>query len=172
MTIAIYPGTFDPITCGHLDIILRSAPLFDHVIVAVASGHHKDTMLGIDERVALVQGSVEACKNVSVIGFDGLLADVIKKHCAQVILRGARHSSDFDQELQLALANKQLAGVDTFFLTPSLGTQFISSSLIREIFKLGGDIRPFVPENVVKYLSNNLSGRRHAAPVIGANGNS
>lgn len=154
MSIAIYPGTFDPITRGHHDIILRSAKLFDQIIVAVALGYHKQALLSLDERVALVKDALKGCKNVKVIGFEGLLADVIKEHGAHVILRGARHSSDFDQELQLALANKQLAGVDTFFLTPSLDTQFISSSLIREIHKLGGDISPFVPENVVQYLAN------------------
>lgn len=152
MKIAIYPGTFDPLTLGHFDIIQRSHEFFDELIVAVAIGHHKQAMLSLEERVQLVSEGVKAFKNVKVIQFDGLLVDMVKQYKANLILRGARHSTDFDQELQLALANKQLSSIDTLFLGPSLNTQFISSTLIREIFNLGGDISPFVPANVVKYL--------------------
>lgn len=154
MKTAIYPGTFDPLTLGHFDIIQRSQQLFDRLVIAVAVGHHKATFLNLDERVALIKEAVKAFKNIEVVGFEGLLVEVVKAHKANVILRGARHSSDFDQELQLALANKQLAGIDTLFLVPSLNTQFISSSLIREIYTLKGDISPFVPPNVVKYLAS------------------
>ena len=152
MKIALYPGTFDPLTLGHFDIIKRSHQFFDQLIIAVALGHHKETLLSLDERVALVTDAVKEFKNVKVLGFSGLLAEVIKEHNVDIILRGARHSTDFDQELQLAMVNKQLTSVDTLFLAPSLNTQFISSTLIREIFKLKGDISPFVPTNVVKYL--------------------
>lgn len=152
MKIALYPGTFDPLTLGHLDIIKRSQQFFDQLIIAVALGHHKETLLSLDERVHLVQEAVKEFKNITVLGFSGLLVEVIKEHKVDIILRGARHSTDFDQELQLAMANKQLSNIDTLFLAPSLSTQFISSTLIREIFKLKGDISPFVPANVVKYL--------------------
>jgi pantetheine-phosphate adenylyltransferase len=151
--IAIYPGTFDPLTHGHLDLIERGQRFFDELIIAVALGHHKATLLTLEERVRLLVEAIAPWKaKVKVLSFEGLLADVIKAQGVAVILRGVRHTVDFDQELQLALANKELAGVDTLFLAPSVTMQFISSSLIREIFKLQGDISPFVPANVVKYL--------------------
>jgi pantetheine-phosphate adenylyltransferase len=154
MKTAIYPGTFDPLTLGHFDIIQRSHEFFDQLIIAVAVGHHKKALLDLAERVALVKEAVKPFKNVSVISFEGLLAEVVRAHKADLLLRGARNSADFDQELQLALANKQLSDIDTLFLSPSLNTQFISSTLVREIFVLKGDISPFVPANVVKYLTS------------------
>ena len=148
----VYPGTFDPLTLGHFDIICRAAKLFDQVIIAVAQGHHKKTLLDFDTRVTLIKESVCSYSNIQVAGFDGLLVDFVQQHKAQAMVRGIRNSSDFDQELQFAMMNKELAGIDTLFLTPAIQFQFISSSLVREIFNLKGNIRPFVPENVAEYL--------------------
>jgi len=157
MKTVIYPGTFDPLTLGHYDIIQRATHLFDQVIIAVAEGHHKQIFLAHSVRIQLIQEAVAANHNVRVEGFGGLLIDFVKHHQADVILRGIRNPTDFDQELQFAMMNKELGAVDTIFLTPAIESQFISSSLIREIFKLKGNIRPFVPENVAQYLYQALT---------------
>lgn len=150
---AIYPGTFDPITNGHLDLVARSAKLYDNVIIAIAENKPKAPLFSVAERVALVQKVTAEFTNVSVIGFDNLLVDCAKQHQASVILRGLRAVSDFEYEFQLAGMNRRLAPeLETVFLTPAEQYEFISSSMIREIARLKGDVSCFVPECVYQQL--------------------
>ena len=142
---AIYPGTFDPITNGHADLVHRAAACFERVIIAVAGSSAKATRFSLDERVGLAREVVGEIGNVRVERFDGLLVEFARKQRAQVILRGLRAVSDFEYEFQLASMNRKLApGIETMFLTPDEGCTFISSSLVREIAALGGDVRGFV----------------------------
>lgn len=142
----LYPGTFDPITKGHRDLIKRASRLFDEVIVAVAIGHHKKPLFSLEERIRLVEQSCQDLPNVSVIGFEGLLVDLAKTHQATGVLRGLRAMSDFEYEFQLANINRELdPNFEAVFLTPSQQYSFISSTLVREIAKLNGDVRKFVP---------------------------
>lgn len=146
----IYPGTFDPITNGHLNMIIRATKIFPKVIVAVASNELKKPFFSLSERVKLIQDAVEHLSSVSVVGFDNLLVDFAKKHCATVVLRGVRASSDFEYERQFASINRHLSrDIETIFLTPEEQVMFISSSMIKEIVRLNGDISPFVPANVI-----------------------
>ncbi|MBS1213435.1 MAG: pantetheine-phosphate adenylyltransferase [Proteobacteria bacterium] len=146
---AIYPGTFDPITNGHIDLVARAAKIFDRVIVAVAENKNKTPLFDINERVGLAVSCLEDIPNVEVVGFNTLLVDCAKKCGADVILRGLRAVSDFEFEFQLAGMNRHLCNqLETMFLTPSEQYAFISSSVIREIAKLGGDVSGFVPERV------------------------
>ncbi len=150
---AIYPGTFDPITNGHLDLILRAARIFDRVIVAVADSKGKTPLFDLEERVQLAQGAVCDMPGVEVVSFKNLLVECARAKGAGVILRGLRAVSDFEFEFQLAGMNRHLDNeLETMFLTPSEKYAFISSSVIREIAKLGGDISPFVTERVNQAL--------------------
>lgn len=155
----LYPGTFDPITSGHLDLIKRASRLFDEVVIAVAIGHHKKPLFSLDERITLVEQSCEGLDNISVIGFDGLLVDLAKTHQATGVLRGLRAMSDFEYEFQLANINRELdPNFEAVFLTPSQQYSFISSTLVREIAKLGGDVSKFVPscvEQAFEHKRNN-----------------
>jgi pantetheine-phosphate adenylyltransferase len=146
MTIrAVYPGTFDPITNGHEDLIQRAARLFDEVVVGVAHSQAKRPFFSLDERVVLARDVLKTYKNVSVMGFSGLLSEFVKEQGATVILRGLRAVSDFEYEFQLAGMNRRLApGVETLFLTPSDKYLFLSATIVREIAVLGGDIGAFV----------------------------
>ena len=145
----IYPGTFDPITNGHKDLVERAARLFGEVIVAVAASEKKKPIFTLDERVALAQDVLGHLPNVRVVGFDKLLSFFVKEMEANVVLRGLRAVSDFEYEFQLANMNRQLNhDFETVFLTPSEHLSFISSSLVREIAILGGDVRQFVPAQV------------------------
>ncbi len=151
--IAIYPGTFDPITNGHLDIISRAAKLYHTVIVAVAVNRNKTPLFSLEERVALVSAVIPDFTNVQVIGFDNLLVDCARAQGAQVILRGLRAVSDFEYEFQLAGMNRRLAAdLETVFLTPAEQYEFISSSMIREIAQFKGDVSSFVPDIVRQAL--------------------
>jgi pantetheine-phosphate adenylyltransferase len=142
---AVYPGTFDPITNGHEDLILRAARLFDEVIVGVAHSQMKRPFFSLDERVAIAIKVLEPLANVKVMGFAGLLSEFVKEQRAGVILRGLRAVSDFEYEFQLAGMNRRLApGVETLFLTPSDKYLFLSATIVREIAVLGGDITAFV----------------------------
>jgi len=152
-TIAIYPGSFDPITNGHVDLIHRACKLFDKVIIAIAQNTNKDSFLSIDQRVKAVETAIEPLTNTRVLSFDSLLVDFAKEHNAQIIIRGLRAVSDFDYEFQLSGMNKRLnPAIETLFMTPSEEFANISSSLVREIFSLGGDISQFEPESVKTIL--------------------
>jgi len=154
-TIAIYPGSFDPITNGHVDLIHRACKLFDKVIIAIAQNTNKDSFLSIDQRVKVVETAIEPLTNTRVLSFDSLLVDFAREHNAQIIIRGLRAVSDFDYEFQLSGMNKRLnPAIETLFMTPSEEFANISSSLVREILSLGGDISQFVPESVKTILLN------------------
>lgn len=145
LTRAVYPGTFDPITNGHEDLIQRASRLFDEVIVAVAHSQAKRPFFSLEERVTLAREVLGTYKNVKVLGFSGLLSEFVKEHQCSVILRGLRAVSDFEYEFQLAGMNRRLApGVETLFLTPSDKYLFLSATIVREIAVLGGDISAFV----------------------------
>ena len=152
-TIAIYPGSFDPITNGHVDLIHRACKLFDKVIIAITQNTNKDSFLSIDQRVKVVETAIEPLTNTRVLSFDSLLVDFAREHNAQIIIRGLRAVSDFDYEFQLSGMNKRLnPAIETLFMTPSEEFANISSSLVREILSLGGDISQFVPESVKTIL--------------------
>ncbi len=156
-TIAIYPGTFDPVTNGHTDLVQRATRLFDQVIVAVAKGGSKQPVFTLDQRVALVQEVLADMPGVKVCSFDTLLVDFMQEQGAGVILRGLRAVSDFEYEFQLAGMNRQLRPeIETIFLTPAEHYAYISSSLVREIASLGGDVSRFVHPKVVAALSSRL----------------
>lgn len=153
MTSVIYPGTFDPITNGHLDIIERSAVIFPRVLVAVANSPSKKPLFSLEERVELVRQSVAHLSNVEVFGFSDLLANVIKQHNISAIIRGVRTTTDFEYELQLAALNRLLTkGVDSLFFPPAEKWAFFSSTIVREIYLHGGDVAELVPEPVFNAL--------------------
>lgn len=155
---AIYPGTFDPITNGHLDLISRASRLFDSVIVAAATSLGKRPLFSLEQRVDMIQAVVSDFPNVTVIGFDTLLVDCAKAHQASVIIRGLRAVSDFEYEFQLAGMNRRLSPeIETVFLTPAEQYEFISSSMIREIAQLNGDVSSFVPDTVKQRLIEKFS---------------
>lgn len=159
---AIYPGTFDPITNGHTDLVERAARIFDRVIVAISNetkgqSIDKKPVFSIEERVSLAKEVLVGMANVEIIQFDGLLVEFVQKQNAQVILRGLRAVSDFEYEFQLASMNRHLnEKIETMFLTPAEQYSYISSSLVREIAVLGGDVSPFVHEKVVAALNDRL----------------
>jgi pantetheine-phosphate adenylyltransferase len=155
--IAVYPGTFDPITMGHEDIVRRAANLFDDVIVAVAGSTSKQTLFSLQERVALAQ-SVFAGENIKVVGFDGLLMQFVQSQGAQMVIRGLRTASDFEYEFQLAGMNRKLyPKLETLFMTPAEEYMFISSSLVREVARLGGDVNQFVSPGVEAAIKQKLA---------------
>jgi len=158
MVTAVYPGTFDPVTNGHTDLITRASRIFDDVIVAVAANPSKAPVFSLEERVKMINLVVGDLTNVSVVGFDNLLVHFVKSSKAQVILRGLRAVSDFDYEFQLAGMNRRLdREIETMFLTPAEKYAYISSSLVREIAALGGDVSEFVHQNVMQELSVRLT---------------
>lgn len=151
--IAVYPGTFDPITNGHVDLVDRAAPLFERLVVGVAESPGKGPALPLDLRVSLARDALSAYPNVDVLGFDSLLAHFVSELGAGVLLRGLRAVSDFEYEFQLASMNRHLIPeVETLFMTPAEKYGFISSSLVREISRLGGDVSAFVPAAVSQAL--------------------
>ena len=152
---AIYPGTFDPITNGHIDFVHRASKLFEHVIVAVAINPTKTPAFNLSERVALAKETLADLPNVEVCGFEGLLVDIAREKQAQVIIRGLRAVSDFEHEFQLAGMNRHMEpNVETMFLTPAEQFSYISSSLVREVAALGGDVSAFVAPCVAQALAN------------------
>ncbi len=151
--IAIYSGTFDPITRGHLDVMQRAAGLFDQLIIAVAAAHHKKTLFSLDDRVLMAQAAIKDVANVVVIPFDGLIVDFCRTHQAIAVVRGIRNLTDFDYEAQMAAMNRKLAPqVETVFLLPDAHLVCISSTLVREISKLGGDVSQMVSPEVMSAL--------------------
>ncbi|HEX7326300.1 MAG TPA: pantetheine-phosphate adenylyltransferase [Rhodanobacteraceae bacterium] len=165
--VAVYPGTFDPITNGHGDLVARAAPLFDHLIVAVAQSSGKAPRFALAERVALARAALSDVPNVEVRGFATLLADFVRECGAGVILRGLRAVSDFEYEFQLASMNRHLIPrAETLFLTPAEEWSFISSSLVREIASLGGDVSDFVHPAVQKALAQKWRKAEGAGPAV------
>ncbi|MDR3455742.1 MAG: pantetheine-phosphate adenylyltransferase [Rhodoferax sp.] len=154
---AVYPGTFDPMTLGHEDVVRRATQLFDRVIVAVAAGHHKKALFSLDERIAMVREAVKIYPQVSVESFSGLLRDFVVARGGKAMVRGLRAVTDFDYEFQLAGMNRSLMpDVETVFLTPSDKYQFISSTFVREIASLGGEVNKFVSPVVLERLMNKV----------------
>lgn len=155
----IYPGTFDPVTNGHIDLVERASKLFDKVVIAIASSTRKNPMFSLEERVEMTQTALAHLDNIEVIGFDRLLVDLASELDAVAVLRGLRAVSDFEYEFQLANMNRALSDqLETIFLTPSERFSYISSSLVKEVGSLGGDVSPFVPEHVWKILSEKFQG--------------
>ena len=151
--IAVYSGTFDPITLGHEDVIRRAAGLFDELIVAVAVAHHKKTLFTLEQRLAMVAQAFAGQPQVRVLPFEGLMMDFCREQGACAVVRGIRNVTDFDYEAQMAAMNRKLApGVETVFLLPQAEQQCISSTLVREIAKLGGDVTQMVSAGVVGHL--------------------
>jgi pantetheine-phosphate adenylyltransferase len=148
---AVYPGTFDPLTRGHEDLVRRASRLFDTIILGIAESRAKRTYFSLDERIDIARDVLADVKNVQVVGFEGLLIDFVRKHGARVVLRGLRAVSDFEYEFQLAGMNRDLyPDMETVFLTPSEQNMFISATLVREIATLGGDVSKFVHPSVVQ----------------------
>lgn len=155
---AVYPGTFDPLTRGHEDLVRRAAGLFDSVVVAVAESRAKAPFFAMDERLDIARAVLAAYANVQVTSFAGLLSDFVCEHKARVIVRGLRAMSDFEFEFQMAGMNRYLLpDVETIFLTPSDQYQFVSGSIVREIAQLGGDVSPFVAPSVAKQLARRVA---------------
>jgi pantetheine-phosphate adenylyltransferase len=158
---AVYPGTFDPLTRGHEDLVRRAATLFDTVVLAIADSKAKRPFFTLDERLTMAREVLAGIKNVQVVGFSGLLTDFVRKQGARVVLRGLRAVSDFEYEFQLAGMNRNLyPEMETVFLTPSEQHMFISATLVREIATLGGDVSEFVHPTVAKRLKEKSTSDR------------
>lgn len=156
-TKAIYPGTFDPITKGHIDLAERASQLFDEVVIAIAASPSKQPLFDVNERLEMAQISLSHIDNISVAGFDGLLIECVRTAQAQVVLRGLRAVSDFEYEFQLAAMNRRLdPTVETMFLTPSENYTFLSASMVKEIASLGGDVSQFLHPQVNQRLADRL----------------
>ncbi len=157
--LAIYAGTFDPLTLGHFDLIERSAEIFEQVILAVAAGGHKQTLFTVEERVVMAREVVQGFDNVHAEAFDGLLIDHARARQARILIRGLRAYSDFEYEFQMALTNRKLAPeIETLFMMPKETHSYVSSSIVKEVALLGGDISDFVPPAVEKTFKARLRG--------------
>ena len=157
MRTAIYPGSFDPLTNGHLDVILRASKLFDRLIVAITHNERMSPLFSVEARVSLVKEATAGCATVETEGFDGLLVDFVQRRGGQAIIRGLRTVSDFEFEFQLAQMNRALNDrVGTIFMMPKETYTFLSSTLVKEIARLGGDTGPFVPDNIASALRQRL----------------
>ena len=155
---AIYPGSFDPVTNGHLDVIERARKLFDEVIVAVAHNDQKNPLFALDERLDLLQATIGKLKNVEIAPLDGLLVDFAVARKATAVIRGLRAISDFEFEFQMALMNRKLnAKVETIFLMPKEEYTYLSSRIVKEIARLGGDVKGFVPARVASALQRKIT---------------
>jgi pantetheine-phosphate adenylyltransferase len=159
MRTAIYPGSFDPFTNGHLDVLQRATKLFDRVIVGIARNESKDSLFSLEERLALMRPAIASMKNVRAEIFEGLLVEYAARQKAGAIVRGLRAVSDFEYEFQMALMNRKLdEKIETIFMMPKDTYTFISSRIVKEIARLGGDITPFVPPHVATALKKKLKG--------------
>ena len=156
---AIYPGSFDPLTLGHFDLIERASRIFDRVIVAVAVNSRKITAFTLDERVEMVRHSIKDLTNVEAVSFEGLLVEYARTRGIHVVVRGIRAFSDFEYEFQMALTNRKLAPeIETLFLMPKEAYSYINSSTVREVAERGGDVRGFVPKAVLPFIRKRLGG--------------
>jgi len=154
---AVYPGTFDPVTYGHLDVIKRAAALYDEVFIAVAHSKEKSPLFSVEERVAMMREAVSEYDNVRVEDFDRLVVDYALSKSAKVVIRGLRMISDFEYEFQMALTNRKInSKIETVFLMPNEAYSYLSSKLIKEVVRLGADVSEFVPENAEKELKEKL----------------
>ena len=157
LKIAVYPGSFDPITCGHSDIIKRSCKLFDKVIVAVLNNSQKSPMFEVEERVELIKKCIKDLPNCEVRSFSGLLVDFVKESGANTVVRGLRAISDFEYEFQMALLNKKLAPtVETVFMVTNLNCLYISSSVVKEICHCGGNAEGLIPDEIIKDIKDKI----------------
>ncbi|MDO8580211.1 MAG: pantetheine-phosphate adenylyltransferase [Candidatus Omnitrophota bacterium] len=157
---AIYPGSFDPVTYGHIDLIKRASKIFENIIVAVANNTQKKTLFSAQERMALLKKATQGIKGVTVENFDGLVIEFARQRGSNVLIRGLRMISDFEFEFQMALTNRRLdEEVETVFLMPSEGYSYLSSTLIKEAASLGADIRSFVPDFVAERLKEKLKNK-------------
>jgi pantetheine-phosphate adenylyltransferase len=155
--VAIYPGSFDPVTYGHLDVLERAVDIFGNVIIAVADNTRKKYMFNLEERVELIKESTKGMKGVKVESFDGLVIDYARKKKTNVLIRGLRMTSDFDYEFQIALTNRRLAeDIETVFLMPSEQHSFVSSSILKEVSRFDANISSFVPKCVAKRLKERM----------------
>jgi pantetheine-phosphate adenylyltransferase len=154
---AVYPGTFDPVTYGHIDLIKRASRIFDKVIVAVAHNKNKGVLFSVEERVRMLKGAVKSIPNVVVDDFDGLVVNYLKKAGSNVMIRGLRMISDFEYEFQMALTNRKFAGdIETIFMMPHEDYSYISSKLIKEASSMGADVSNFIPKNVEMALKKKI----------------
>lgn len=161
MNIAIVPGSFDPVTNGHLDIIRRTAQLFDTVYVSILSNSTKSPLFSVEERIELIKRVTKDMPNVKVEGFTGLLVDYARQKGAKFIVKGLRAVTDFEYEFQMSLTNKQLASeIETFFITTSSQYAYLSSSLVKEVAKYCGDISQMVPHEIIEDIQRKIGGRR------------
>jgi len=162
VTIALYPGSFDPITLGHVDIVTRASQLFERVVMAVVKNPNKNPLIALDERVTLIRESIPHLKNVDIISFEGLTVEIARQQQAGVIIRGLRAVSDFEYEFMMSQMNKSLAPeIETIFMMAGLEYQFLTSSMVREVASLGGDVAKLVPKGIHSYL------KKHVIPVGG-----
>ncbi|MFC4487832.1 pantetheine-phosphate adenylyltransferase [Tepidiphilus baoligensis] len=160
-SVVVYPGTFDPFTRGHEDLVRRASRIFDHIVIAVARSRNKNPLFGLEERVEIAREVLQRFPNIEVVGFDGLLIDFMHQRGARILLRGLRAVSDFEYEFQMAGMNRKLfPDIETVFLTPADEYMFISATMVREIARLGGDVRGFVHPVVADRLS-----RRNTTPT-------
>lgn len=161
MNVAIVPGSFDPITNGHLDIIKRTSELFDVVYVSILSNSSKNPWFSVEERISLIQRVTKDIPNVKVEGFTGLLVDYARERNAKFIVKGLRAVSDFEYEFQMSLTNKQLAPeIETFFITTNAKYAYLSSSIVKEVAKFGGDVTEMVPHEIIEDIKEKIGGRR------------
>lgn len=155
---AVYPGTFDPVTFGHLDVIKRVASLYEKVYIAVAISEEKSPLFSVEERVEMLKNAVKEYDNVQVEKFDGLVVDYAKKNSARVVVRGLRMISDFEYEFQMALTNRKLApSIETVFMMPNESYSYLSSKLIKEVARMGAKVTEFVPEEVEEKLKRKIA---------------
>ncbi len=158
---AIYPGSFDPVTFGHLDIIKRAAKISDELIVGILQNKSKNSLFSVEERVTMLSEVTKELKNVKIVPFEGLLVDFARQMDAKVIVRGLRAITDFEYELQMSQTNRKLnADVETLFLTTSLDYSYLSSTTVKEVASFGGDITQFVPEFVAKRVTEKIKGKK------------
>ena len=164
---AVYPGTFDPVTFGHIDLIKRAQKIFDQVIVAVVRYPEKQALFTISQRVKLVEQATQGLNGITVESFDGLIVDYVQKKKSCTVIRGLRMLSDFEYEFQMALTNRKLSqAIETIFMMPQESYAYLSSRLIKEVARLGGDVRAFVPDFVASALKKKLNNERKEAYAV------